>query len=123
MAKAGGVFGFRIDESGEAVVLPMLMEAMEDFDGGASDVFDVCVSRRPHQQFEDVVIVNKAVGYIVWGLRYGTGKDGGGAGGSYDQEQVRPKAVADKIGDGSNEGGGIRDCNGKSGGGSEKQEI
>ena len=47
MAKAGGVFGLRLGEAGEDVVITTLVEDLEDFDDGALDAFDVSVGRRP----------------------------------------------------------------------------
>ena len=65
MAKAGDLFGLRLDEAREAFVLPMLVEDLEEFDGGASDAFDVSVGRRHHHRFKDVDRGDEGGGYLV----------------------------------------------------------
>ena len=67
MAKAGGVFGLRLDEAGEVVVLPMLAEDLEDFYNGVLDVFNVGVGRHPHHSFEDISRGGEGVGDIIRG--------------------------------------------------------
>ena len=44
MAKAGGVFDLCFDKAKEAAVLPMVVEALEEFDNGLLDAFNVGVS-------------------------------------------------------------------------------
>ena len=73
MAKERGVFGLRIDEPGEAVLLPMVVKFLEDFNNGASDAFDVGVGRCLYHLFKDVGGGGKGSGDVVQGRHDGTG--------------------------------------------------
>ena len=73
MAKTGGVFGLWIDDTGEYVVITMVVKALEDFDNGASDAFDVGIGRRSYHRFEDVVGGKEGVRYLAQGRHYGSG--------------------------------------------------
>ena len=79
MAEAGGVFGLCLNESRESVVLPMVVEALEEFDDSVLDAFGVGVCRRPHHRFEDVDGGGEGVGDLVQGSHDVTGKESDGA--------------------------------------------
>ena len=72
-AKERGLFGLRLDEPGEAVLLPMVVKFLEEFNNGTSDAFDVGVGRCPYHQFKDVGGGGKGSGYVVQGRHDGTG--------------------------------------------------
>ena len=48
-------------------MLPMVVKSLEEFDNGASDVFNIGVGRRPHHWFKYFGGGEKGGGYLVRG--------------------------------------------------------
>ena len=73
MSKAGGVFGLQFDEPREAVVLPMVVKYLEEFNNSSSDEFDNGNNRHSYHRSEDVVSGGKGGGDLVRGRYDGKG--------------------------------------------------
>ena len=67
MAEAGGVFGLQLDEAVEAIMLPMLVEALEEVNDGMKDAFDIDVGRSTHHRLEGVGNGGEGVGDLIRG--------------------------------------------------------
>ena len=73
MSKAGGVFGLQFDEPREAVMIPMVVNNLNEFNDGASDAFDVGVGQHSNHRLEYIGGDGEGVGDLVQSRHGGTG--------------------------------------------------
>ena len=67
VAKVGDVFALRLNEAVEAVMIPMVVETLEEFNGGTTNASDVVFGRSTHHRVEGVGGGGEGVGDIVRG--------------------------------------------------------